>query len=438
VSVDDRPQRPSALPAVHEAWLPREHALHRPRHGGRQLVALACALIFFVTPALSWAFGARPAEFENRPLTAFPSMSSGWGFFTGLARWATDHLVFRRAAVQAADGVSRSLFREPAPFDRGNSQQGGPLAGTPGENGPNPSDATGGDHAGFPTVIQGKDGWLYFGQDVESKCEPAHSLDQTVQTLEKLRRAVEDSGRRFVLVVPPDKTTMVPQYLPDSYAGKECAQQASTEFWRRITTQAGAVDLRPMLQAATAKVGHPVYYQQDTHWTDEGAIMLAAALAEQLQPGVTRTWVPRQAQDWSAPSDLPRLIGRSGTNRGHLYALAPDGQQDRTRQLTFPFDHPTEATSAPATGVVGGKVEVLTDSFTYPASRYLAAGFTDITMVTYGSLGKYQAEVVNSLVDKQVIAVEAVERNVAAGDAAFLDPGVVGEIARVLAQHPMR
>ncbi|GDY30804.1 alginate O-acetyltransferase AlgX-related protein [Gandjariella thermophila] len=439
MSVDDRPRRHPTLPAVHEAWLPREHALHRPRHGGRQLVALVCALIFFVTPGLCWALGARPTEIENRPIAAFPSPSAGWGFFTGLAQWATDHLVFRGAAVQAEDGLSRSVFGEPAPFDRGGNQQGGPLAGTPGENGPSPSDATGGDHAGFPTVIQGKDGWLYFGQDVASKCQPARPLDATIQTLQRLRRAVEDSGRKFVLLVPPDKTTMVPQYLPDSYAGKECAQRASAEFWRRITTEAGAVDLRPMLQEAAARVGRPVYYPQDTHWTDEGAMMLAADLAEHLQPGVTRTWAThQQPQEYAAPSDLPKLIGRSGTNHAHVYALAPDGQQDRTQQLTFPFDHPTETTTAPGTGVVGGKVELLHDSFTYPAARYLAAGFADVTMVTYGSLGKYQAEVVNSLIDKQVIAVEVVERNVAGGDAALLDPGVVTQIAQVLAQHPMR
>jgi len=423
---------------VHEAWLPREHALHRPRHGRRQLTALLCALVFFATPLLSWALGARPGEIENRRLTELPSLSAGWGFFTGLAQWATDHLVFRRAAVRAEDGISRSVFGEPAPFDHGGSQQSGPLAGTPGESGPSPADPSLNDHAGYPKVIQGKEGWLYFGRDVEAKCEPARPLEATIQTLQRLRRAVEDSGRRFVLLVPPDKTTRVPQYLPDSYAGKDCAQRASVEFWRRLPAETGAVDLRQSLQSAAAKVGHPVYYRQDTHWNDEGAIMLAGALAEQLQPGATRTWTIRQSQEWTGSSDLPKLIGRSGENKGHLYSLAPDGTQDRTRQPPIPFDHPTQATSAPGTGVVGGRVELLTDSFSYPASRYLAAGFSDITMVTYGSLGKYQAEVLNSLVDKQVVAVEVVERNLAAGDAAMLDPGVVNQIAQVLAQHPMR
>ena len=91
------------LPPVHEAWLPREHSLHRPRHGKRQLTALISALVFLATPTLMWVAGMRPSEIENHELASFPGVGDGWGLFTGLEGWATDNLVFREEAISTAD-----------------------------------------------------------------------------------------------------------------------------------------------------------------------------------------------------------------------------------------------------------------------------------------------------------------------------------------------
>ena len=73
-----------ALPEMHEAWLPREHSLHRPRHANRQRFALACAVVFLVLPAVGYAFGVRPTAFENHRLASFPSPSLGWVRFGSL------------------------------------------------------------------------------------------------------------------------------------------------------------------------------------------------------------------------------------------------------------------------------------------------------------------------------------------------------------------
>src|SRR4030081_2058162 len=101
------------LPPTPESWLPTEHSLYRPRHSRRQRTALTCALVFFLAPTLAFVSGVRAQPFENRPLHQFPSLSGGWGFFTGLANWATDHLTLRQAGVQAANGISTGVFSDP-------------------------------------------------------------------------------------------------------------------------------------------------------------------------------------------------------------------------------------------------------------------------------------------------------------------------------------
>jgi alginate O-acetyltransferase complex protein AlgJ len=442
-------KRPSSggLPELHEAWLPREHSLHRPRHGGRQLTALICALVFFLTPALSWVFGARPAQIENRALTGFPSLSAGWGLFTGLSQWGTDQLTFRGGAIQAENGISEGVFGEQFPFDQGsNGQQTGPLPGNdvqpsrPAQpSGPQVGPGSGGGGSNSytgETVVQGTDGWLYLGEDALAKCSPVQPLATTIQRLNELRTMVQNSGRQFVFVVAPDKSTMEPQNLPATYADKSCADAASPAFWSAITTQGGALDLRPTLKTVQAQIKHPIYYPLDTHWTDEGSLVMTRDVAEKLKPGVTRTWKTLSVGRQDKPADLPPLLGKTGSRSGNIYALAPSGQGDRARELPGPLGPPVHLRSQPETGTENQAVTVLGDSFTEGAARYLSAAFTNLTVMHYSVTQSNPQAAINAIVGSQVVVVEAVERSVAAGNVQFLDPSFLQALSPVLAGHP--
>jgi len=120
---------PSTLPPIHESLLPRDHTLHRPRHGKRQRAALTCAMVFFLVPTLAFVFGVRPQNFENHRLAAFPSPAAGWAFFTGLNNWATDHLPLRQLGVQAETGISSGVFGEPPAFSGTDRQSTGVAIG---------------------------------------------------------------------------------------------------------------------------------------------------------------------------------------------------------------------------------------------------------------------------------------------------------------------
>src|SRR3954464_239649 len=116
----------SKLPPWHEAWLPKAHPLHRPRHGTRQLTAMICACVFFTLPLTALLLGMRPTELENRRLAAFPSPANGWGFFTAFPGWASDYVPFRRAALDVEDGLSRNVFGEPPNLGHGGTAETGP------------------------------------------------------------------------------------------------------------------------------------------------------------------------------------------------------------------------------------------------------------------------------------------------------------------------
>jgi alginate O-acetyltransferase complex protein AlgJ len=421
---DKHADKKSSLLPVHEAWLPREHSLYRPRHGRKQAVALVIALLFFATPVLSYTVGARPSEFENRALTPFPSPSQGWSFFSQLSQWATDHLIFREDAVHAADSVSRGVFGEPPPLQHENQQQ-GPIQSPPTQATPNIT---------YPAVLEGKDGWMYLGEDVASHCSPVKPLATTFAQLRRLRDGVEASGRKFVVVVAPDKATMVPAHLPDAYAGKDCHNAMTTEFWRAVDGENYILDLRGQLNSWGAQLGAPVYGPQDAHWSDEGGVLMARAVAERLRAGISANWKIAPSAPWEVPADLPPLIGRTGDTTGVHYSLEPDGVHDQTHSETSDFTTPLHLDTASGPGTYGLKVGLIGDSFTIRTLPYLAAAFSDMTVLHLSTADQDEGAAIGDLLTpSNVVVLEVAERSLVSGAVSALDSPALDNILKKLA-----
>lgn len=420
------------LPPLHEAWLPRAHPLHRPRHGGKQIGALVCAAIFFAAPLVSLTFGARAGEIENRKLTEFPSPADGWSFFTTLPTWATDHLVFRDDAIAVADDVSRGVFGEPPALGkRGRTDN--PLA-----SGHVPQSDF--DTSTIPRAIEGKDGWLYLGDEVVSRCKQSLSITDTLAQVRRLKDGIEASGREFVLAIAPDKITISPEYLPDRFPGKDCVQRLSDELWKQFGGEDYVLDLRDDIKRRAVEIGRPVYPALDAHWGDEGGLIMAQRLAERLRPGISAGWVVSPGQPWRVPADIPPLIGRSGDIDGRAYSVKPDGIREQAHDVPKDFNSPLHLTTTSGPGTYGRQVGMLGDSFSIRAKKYLGAAFGDITMMHYGQLHKDDArdEVVRTLAESDVVVVEIAERVLTTGNVVVFTPDVTDQILHEVASRPKR
>jgi hypothetical protein len=425
----------SALPPVHESLLPKEHVLHRPRHGRRQRLALVCAVVFFTLPVISLAAGLRPTAFENHRLAAFPALSRGWSFYTGLGPWATDHLPFRQQAINAGNSVSRGLFGElPAYGGSGNQVAPQPAGPLPAAANPPPAPSE------FPSVLAGKDNWMYLGAELSSHCDQTQATSDIVTELRRLHDGVVASGRQFVVVIAPDKATMVPQYLPDDFPGKACHANGVDQFWRAMATQNYVIDLRGDLTTRAKQLGTPIYGPQDAHWSDEGAVIMAERLADQLQPGISDRWTVRPGAAWQVPADLPPLISQTGTTFGRYYSILPDGQHDMTPQTVDTNYNSTSVhfDTAVGLGTIDANVGVLADSFSIRASRYLASVFGHLTLLGVPQVDTDHGVAAGQmLANNSVVVVEVAERNLVGGQYALLDPPVENTILTILAGHPI-
>jgi alginate O-acetyltransferase complex protein AlgJ len=426
----------SELPPVHESWLPRDHSLYRPRHSRRQRSALVSAAVFFCLPLVLLGLGMRAPQIENKPLAGFPSPLDGWGFFTGFSQWAIDHLPLRDVAVTVDGAVSRGIFGEPPRLGGGSGEVVGPPTGPVAPPSLSDEERKRIQAQGYPKVIEGKDDWLYLGYDVLGACLPERPVLDVIANLQRLRDAVVASGRQFVLVIGPDKTTMVPQFLPDEYLGEDCAGQATEEFWHRAVNDAGAIDLRPALREAGARRGVPVYSRLDTHWTYEGGLVMVRSLAETIEPGVTASWKATPEAVIDREADIPPLIGEKGVFPLQTYALAPDGRTVRSRAVDSAFREPLRLTQPDGKGIVGPRVGMVADSLTLFATPFLAGGFSDVTVVHSDTAGADPAAVGRMLAEADVVVVEAVERSLVGGINPMVTPEVVAAVAAELARSP--
>ena len=127
-----------------------------------------------------------------------------------------------------------------------------------------------------PTVIAGKDGWLFYADDgavedfTESTPFTTAELEAWRLTLEHTRDWLAQRGIRYVFVIAPDKHAIYPDLMPAAvhHLG---ADSRTDQLVRYLAAKSSVtvVDLRPTLIAVRDR--ERLYHRTDTHWNDLGA-----------------------------------------------------------------------------------------------------------------------------------------------------------------------
>jgi hypothetical protein len=402
----------------------------------RRPVALLVALGFFFGPLGAFVLGVRPQAFENHELADMPSLSDGWSFFPDFTAWAVDHLPLRNKAVQAYAAGSELVFREPPSYG---SAGPGAVAGVP--TGDRSARDTG-DGAEFPRVIQGKDGWLYYGDDVAGRCTPLRSIDDTLARINRLATTVEASGRRFVVTVAPDKSTIYPDNMPDSYVGADCAEKRRMAFWAalRATPPTGYLDLRGPLEAEQQRSG-PIYRPTDTHWAPRGAVVYTQELARRLNPRLLEYTHVVETGTAHVTGDLAGMLGLTTEDafpaleirRPGVMPVGRDSLQLPLLSLGAPVTATTETRGAP---LFEPHTLLLGDSFTDVSAPFLGTLFANVSLLHNEAAATEPQVVAEAVADADVVVFEIVERSIGIGGGALIQDASLQAIEQTLAQHP--
>ena len=307
-----------------------------------------------------------PQQNEKRPLVGFPELTPGADgareFFTGLEKYYGDHFGFRNWLVRRNNHWKRQWFRE------------SPL----------------------PIVVEGQEGWYFFAGDNMIENVTGHAqFDETTlrawrDLLESRRDWLAERGIAYLFVIPPDKHTVYPEYLPKWIKVARGPTKLSQFLaYMKANSTVPIVDLRSVL--IESKKRERVYQFTDTHWTHEGGFVtyqeVMRALAAQI-PGIEPLDIGQFARSYVTQpgGDLARLLGQENLMEKDFVQLTPlsppEGVASATDAEIYPKAWPPATDPIITTNPhASGTAILFRDSFAGSWATYLSYHFNRIIYI---------------------------------------------------------
>ncbi len=128
----------------------------------------------------------------------------------------------------------------------------------------------------YPNAVIGKEGWIFHTENLSlrnyQRYDPlsVSNIKTIVRVLDAIDEKVKAYGGTFLVVIPPDKSTVYPQYMPEEIAviGDVTSLDRLIDRVNNYT-DIQLLDLGPAL--INASEVFQVYYKTDTHWNCIGA-----------------------------------------------------------------------------------------------------------------------------------------------------------------------
>jgi hypothetical protein len=290
--------------------------------------AVAClALLFFTVPLALGAVGVSGGRLVGERAAPRPSLAEGWDAFGTATRYLAVHLPGRLRAVEANNWITRELLGSTPVYgttvtDR--TLPSGSVAPAPASD----AERTGGAQPGHAPFVRGLHGWSFLQGELDLNCRQPVAVGVALQRWRALVEAIRASGRRVVLLIVPEKSTIYPELLGARAPNGQCALSNKARMWARIEAlrQPDILDMRRHLLTLKRTSEQQLYLTVNSHWNDFGGVELAK-LALAHVGGRARI----RSQDLVRgtaryPSDLSRFSGED------TYATTPTLRVDRRGQ----------------------------------------------------------------------------------------------------------
>lgn len=389
----------------------------------RAVAALVAFAFVFAAPLL-YVSGLRPSAFENRPLVAAPDPASGWKFFDSLAPWASDHLPGRREAVRANSWIDYFVL---GTLPRSSAT----LPSTVGARAGQDSSRSG--NARAPQVVQGRNGYLFLGEDFDSACFAGSAFRRNLHQLAALARVIEASGRQVVFSVAPNKSAVTTDSLPRVTPHGGCAERGLVHQNAVLDAFHAPhwVEVRARL-AAAHQAGEQVFWKDDTHWTTVAGEIYARALAGRLDPNLGDRIRTRRTEV-SRLGDLFVLAGLTFKERAPGVRLSAGGAVtelpggNHFDPLTVKYGVNKWRTE-PSAGLIEGKSLIVGDSFSYYVLGTLRPLFARGTFFWTAHSGDNEA-LIDQIEQADTVVLELAQRTVRSSGYALVSPAFRAQVA---------
>lgn len=128
----------------------------------------------------------------------------------------------------------------------------------------------------------------------------------------------KEHGIDYYFVLAPTKSSIYPEYLPDSYPHyyRETRTDVLLEFLKQTKSPVPVLDLRPSLRAAKGKL--PLFFLTDLHWNPLGSYYGYRSLINSLREAHPEIGAPTELSEFDLRplhykrGDLSRMMGLMG------------------------------------------------------------------------------------------------------------------------------
>ena len=305
------------------------------------------------------------APMENRMMAKWPrfgGLGQSRDFIAGIENYFNDHFGWRARLVCWNNHWKEQLFHDPV-----NNR----------------------------LVLIGRNGWLFHsgeqmiqhwaGMGVLSERE----LGNWCRLLEMRRDWLRARGAKYLFVVPPDKHTVYPEYLPawlEAVPQPSKVQQLVTYMKAPSTVE--VLDLsQALIEAKKIRVA---YLQTDTHWNAFGGFVAYRALVQAMAcqlPALEP--LPLEAYDWktvpSAGLELARRLGITESfSESYFVKPIPIAPLADVEILRDPVRLPNKSSQEPLfrrNTNAPGKAMVFRDSFSGSWYSHLGQHFNEVLYI---------------------------------------------------------
>ena len=255
----------------------------------KSAVVVLIFIIFLVVPVLTinWS-GADYSESEKRNLAPMPVVFAETGElnsnFAGEAKlWLEDHIGLRSHMVEAI-GWFKLHFMNSSPSE---------------------------------SVHLGKDDWLFYTKDNNMEIATGSfpltddMLQQMLRNMVRIQERLEHRGTEFVLVLPPSKVSVYPEYL--RYGSGKVVHTPVDIVADFLEANSDLKIVRLKESLLEAKDDQQVYYAADTHWNEAGAYVAYETIIQDLQRwGLCNSApAPVALEEGSHVCDLTLMMGQT-------------------------------------------------------------------------------------------------------------------------------
>ena len=326
----------------------------------RRIVAAILCLLFIV-PGLATCFGVKTKSIENRRKASWPEFAVlevlDGKSLPGVSLYLSDHLALRDKLVHARARIFVELFGD-SPNAR---------------------------------VHLGRNGWLFYDVSFTRACEGIDSPSRIVQRLRRVAHILDDSGRKVIVTIVPDKHAVYPEMLGDALPWASCAMEQRSLLRAAIAAAPphGYIDLWDQLETLKKEQPDPLLYiPTDSHWSSRSAAELSQSLVHAIDPGIWNPSALHRKAEKSHFGDLNKMMGRWARTPTSQYRVEREGVNSEAYSETrkgSPSARRYRVKSPVNTRMIEGRTLVIHDSFMYSAIPLLTPYFRDITFIHWQS-----------------------------------------------------